>query len=271
MEHDFLHTTLGNTGLEVFRLGLSASYWPGKKAVYTAFDAGVNLFFGYGFDGQMIKTMRDIFKFQRDKCVLVTGAYNLLYGHPNLRRTVEKRLRQFRTDYVDVFLFLGVMKEKHMKEHVFEEMYRLREEGKVKAVGLSTHNRKLAGRLAAEGKVDALMIRYNAAHPGAEEDIFPYLDAHDPGVISYTATRWSYLLKHPKKHWPSEGRIPTAGECYRFVLSNPNVDVCLTAPRNVKQLLENLEAVKMGPLSEQDMMFMRSFGEAVHHSKKWFM
>lgn len=39
------------------------------------------------------------------------------------------------------------------------------------------------------------MIRYNAAHPGAEREIFPHL-----------------------------------GDCYRFCLSSPYVDVVLTGP-----------------------------------------
>ena len=55
------------------------------------------------------------------------------------------------------------------------------------------------------------MIRYNAAHRGAEQDIFPHLAAHDPGVVSYTATRWSYLLRRPKG-WPKDGRVPTAAD-----------------------------------------------------------
>ena len=219
----------------------------------------------------MVKVMRDLIKADRDKYVLATGAYNLLYGHPNLRRTLEKRLRQFKTDCIDVFLFLGVMKEKQMKDHVFEELSKFREEGKIRAMGLSCHDRKFLGNIADEGRADVLMLRYNAAHPGAEDDIFPRLDKHDPGVISYTATRWSYLLRHPKKNWPPDGRIPTPGECYRFVLSNPHVDVCLTAPRNMKQLQENLAAVREGPLCDEDMQFMRDFGKAVHHTKKYFM
>jgi aryl-alcohol dehydrogenase-like predicted oxidoreductase len=59
--------------------------------------------------------------------------------------------------------------------------------------------------------------------------------------------------------------------CYRFVLSNPNVDVCLTSPTNLKQLEENISSLRLGPLSEEDMEFMRKFGDVVHHTKKWFM
>lgn len=270
MNQDFSRSTLGKSGIEVNRLALSATYRPGKETIYKALDKGCDLFFCYGFDTQMVGALRDVFRNKRENCVVITGAYNLLLGHLNLRRTLEKRLRQLRTDYIDIFLFLGVMKEKHFTEHVEEELCRFREEGKVRAIGISTHDRKFAGKLAAEGVLDVLMIRYNAAHRGAENDIFPYLKQHDTGLISYTATRWSYLLRRPRG-WPEDGRIPTADMCYRFVLSNPHVDVCLTAPSNIRHLEDNLKVLENGPLSEEDMKFMREFGDVVHRAKKWFM
>lgn len=270
MTPDFTHTTLGRTGMPVHRLGLSASYRPGKKTIYKALDEGVNYFFGYGIDTQMTGTLRDVLKHNREKYVLATGAYNYIFWYQNLRRTLEKRLRQFGTDYIDAFLFLGVMKEKEFPQRARDEMIRFREEGKVRSIGMSCHNRKFAGKLAAEGALDILMVRYNAAHRGAEQDIFPYLQTHNPGVVSYTATRWTYLLRRPKT-WSANERIPDAGLCYRFVLSNPNIDVCMTAPTNEKQLVENLAALNKGPLDEDEMEFMKKFGDAVHHTKKWFM
>ena len=270
MSEDFSHTVLGATGIKVHRLGLSASYFPGKKTIYRAIDAGMNLFFGFGMDLQLTATMRDVLRRNRDHFIVATGAYNLVWGHPNIRRTMEKRLRQFGTDYFDIFMFLGVMKGKELKDSTREELYRLREEGKARFVGMSCHDRKFAGQLASEGALDVFMIRYNAAHRGAEQDIFPYLKNHNPGIISYTATRWTYLLRRPAG-WPKTERVPTAGDCYRFVLSNPNVQVSLTAPRNEHQLEENLRALDAGPLSTEETEYMRSFGDAVYRSKKWFM
>jgi len=269
MNPDFSHTILGNSRIGVHRLGLSATYRPGERAIYKALDEGINYFFGFGFDTQMMRVMRDVLRREREKYVIAAGAYNYILFHSDLRRTLEKRLRQLRTDYIDIFLFLGVLKQKEFPEQIREELYRFREEGKVRCVGLSTHDRKLAGRLAAEGAVDVVMIRYNAAHRGAEREIFPYLKEHNPGVISHTATRWRYLLRRPR-NWPKSGAIPTAGMCYRFVLSNPNVHVCMTAPSNMKQLEENIASVRQGPLSEEEMDFMRRFGDAVHHARKWF-
>ncbi len=269
MNSDFTHSTLGHTNMPVFRLGLSASYRPGKKTVYRAIDEGMNFFFAFGMDTQMTGALRDVFSHGREKYVLATGAYNYIWRYQNIRRTLEKRLRQFSTDYIDSFLFLGVMKEKEFPGRARDEMMRLRDEGKVRSIGMSCHDRKFAGRLAAEGTLDVFMIRYNAAHRGAEQDIFPHLYAQDPGVVSYTATHWTYLLRRPKT-WPKDARIPDAGMCYRFVLSNPNVDVCLTAPTNERQLIENLSSLRKGPLDVEEMDFMRKFGDAVYQTKKWF-
>ncbi len=266
---DFLEGTLGRRGLPICRLGLSASYWPGKETAHKALDEGLNYFFCYGFDNQMVSVLRDRFKSGREKYVVATGAYNLIVGYPDLRRTLEKRLRQLGTEYIDYFLFLGVTKRKHFTSKVRDELEKLRHDPRVRGVGLSCHDRKFAGELAAAGTVDLLMIRYNAAHRGAEQDIFPHLTAHDPGVTSYTATRWTKLVRRPPG-WPKDRPVPTAGMCYRFVLTNPHVDVCLTAPSNGKQFAENLAEVRKGPLNEEEMAFMREFGDVVYHANKWF-
>jgi hypothetical protein len=107
MTDDFAYSTLGKTGPRVYRLGLSGTYRPGKEVIHKAIDAGVNYFFCYGFDGQMTKTLREEFKTRRDKLVVSTGAYNLLIGHPNLRRTLEKRLRQLERITSMCFYFLA--------------------------------------------------------------------------------------------------------------------------------------------------------------------
>jgi aryl-alcohol dehydrogenase-like predicted oxidoreductase len=270
MSDDFTYADLGKTGLRVKRLGLSATYWPGKQTIFKAFDSGINFFFFFGFDRQLVRALRDRFPSGREKFVVATGAYNYIWTRQDIRKAFEKRLRQLNTDYLDFFLFLGVMKEKEFTPDIIEELCRLREEGKVRGIGLSTHNRKFAGRLASEGILDTFMIRYNAAHRGAEQDIFPHLETHNPALISYTATRWRYLIRE-SRHWPKNKPIPTAPMCYRFVLSNPHVDVCLTAPSNLKQFIENMSALDSGPLSDDEMKLMHDFGDVVHNAKNWFM
>jgi aryl-alcohol dehydrogenase-like predicted oxidoreductase len=118
------------------------------------------------------------------------------------------------------------------------------------------------------------MIRYNAAHPGAERDIFPHRPApteateateetrrRTPAVVAYTATSWRKLLKAPRG-W--KGPVMTAGDCYRFCLSSPHVDLALAGPKTWEQLQGALDALGKGPLSAEEDRWMREFGRAVH-------
>ncbi len=129
---DFTHTILGKTGLKVHRVGLSASYRPGKKTIYKAVDEGLNYFFCFGIDTQMLSAMRDVLKHDREKYVIASGGGNLIYTSQNLKKCLEKRLRQLKTDYLDIFLYLGVTSEKYFPEKVRDELYALKEDGKGK-------------------------------------------------------------------------------------------------------------------------------------------
>ena len=60
-------------------------------------------------------------------------------------------------------------------------------------------------------------------------------------MVAYTATRWRKLLSAPRG-W--DGPVMTAGDCYRFCLSSPHVDVVLCGPKNGAQLRENLAALE---------------------------
>ena len=123
--------------------------------------------------------------------------------------------------------------------------------------------------MAGEGEFDVLHLRYNAAHRGAEIDIFPYLDEDRekrPGTVSFTATRWGQLLK-PDKMPPGE-KPPTAADCYRFVLSNPSVDVCMSGAKTVDQLRENLAVLDREPMTGAEIERLRRIGDFVHRRKR---
>jgi aryl-alcohol dehydrogenase-like predicted oxidoreductase len=210
----------------------------------------------------MVRVLRDTIGPRRDQYVLATGAYNWIVWHEPLRRTLERRLRQMRTDYIDIFNYFGVTRRKYFTPRVREELQAVRESGLVRAVGISTHDRKFAAELAREGVVDAVMVRYNAASRGAEAEIFGHWGDREPAVVGFTATRWRSLLRRPARAAPGS-RIPTAGQCYRFVLSNAAVNVCLMAPGNLREFDENLEEIRRGRLDSEEMAFMREFGDRV--------
>jgi len=192
--------------------------------------------------------------------VVATGP-TLGYTRGSVRRAAERMLRVLGTEYLDVFQLYWLGVTSRWSPGIAEELVKLRDEGKVRAIGLSIHDRPRAGKLAEESPLDLLMIRYNAAHPGAEADIFPHLAARKPSVVAYTATRWRKLLQAPAG-WT--GPVMTAGDCYRFCLSNPNVDVVLCGPASQRELEENLAALDRGPLQPDEEKWMRDFGRAVH-------
>ncbi|MGD8438032.1 MAG: hypothetical protein PVJ70_10305, partial [Syntrophobacterales bacterium] len=127
---------------------------------------------------------------------------------------------------------------------------------------LSSHNRRLFPKLAKEDIFDIFHVRYSAAHRGAESQTFPYLEGKNrPGIVSYTATRWGQLLQ--KKNMPPGETAPAASDCYRFVLSHPAVDVCMTGPKNLQQMRQALKILDLGPLGDVELKRMRKIGDHI--------
>jgi aryl-alcohol dehydrogenase-like predicted oxidoreductase len=261
-----LHSVLGRTGRIVFRLGLSGSYHPGEATLHAGLDAGMNYVLWYWWQKDMARVLREVFPARREQIILATGVNNL--GNWAVRRGLEACLRTLKTDYIDIFQIFWVGTD-GLKPQTLDLLRRYQEDGKIRHIAISTHNRCYAAELVRQGVLDVVMTRYNAAHRGAEEDLFPQLPASNPGVVSYTATCWKELLQRPQG-WPKDGPQPAAGDCYRFVLSNPNVDVGLTAPASRRELEENLAAVARGPLDPDEMAFMHGFGDAVYQEgRRW--
>ena len=55
----------------------------------------------------------------------------------------------------------------------------------------------------------------------------------------------------------------TPGDCYRWVLASPHVDVVLCGPKDAAQWRDDLAAVQQGPLPDADLAWMREYGRAV--------
>ena len=53
-------------------------------------------------------------------------------------------------------------------------------------------------------------------------------------------------------------------DCYRFALSKPAVDVCLTGPASAAEMAANLRTLELGPMSAEELNWMRSVGDRVH-------
>lgn len=256
---DFASREVPRFGRRIFRLGLSGTFGLDEAGCREALERVQYVFWSPRMKG-LTAALREPLARDRERYVLSTGPL-LGYFPGAVRRAAESALRTLCVDYLDVFQLYWLGKMSAFSGAVQQELITLHEEGKVRLIGASIHDRPRAGKLAEESILDLVMVRYNAAHPGAEQEIFPHLAQRRPAVVAYTATAWRKLLRAPRA-W--KGRVPTAGDCYRFCLTNPHVDVVLTGPRSAAELRENLAAVEKGPLSAGEMSFMREFGRAVH-------
>ena len=256
---------LGRTGLKVSRIGISSSYGIPGDALERAFERGVNyIYWGsrrMASFGEGLKRLKP----QRDRFTLVIQSYTRMASL--MGWSLERALRALTYDHADVLL-LG-MWNKPVTPRILDAARELKRRGLVRFLAVSTHQRTLVPAIAAASDFDIVHFRYNAAHPGAEQDIFPHLPATNrPGLVAFTATSWGQLLGAAPfylggRPLPKNERIPTAMDCYRFVLSRPEVDVCMTGPSDDVRMNEGLEALARGPMNEEELAWMRRVGKAV--------
>lgn len=267
MNEDFLHRDVPALNRPVFRLGLATHYGVEGKDLEWALDQGVNYVFWTPKARQVTASLKAALKRDRESVVVACGPTTAYFGG-GIRNACERLLKKLGTDYLDIFQIFWLGRTSAWTPAVIDALVSLREAGLVRAIGISTHDRQRAGRLAADSPLDLLMVRYNAAHPGAEQDIFPHLAKRNPAIVAYTATRWGGLLKRPKG-W--DGPVMTAADCYRFCLSNPHVDLVLTGPKNRGELEENLTRLReKGPLSDPETRWIREYGGIVHRKSSRF-
>jgi aryl-alcohol dehydrogenase-like predicted oxidoreductase len=259
----FDRAVLGRTGVEVGRLGLASSYGAPASAVEQAFEHGVNYFYWGSLRRGGFGNGLSALAGRRDRFMLVTQSYSRLASL--IGPSLERALRTLRFDYTDALL-LGLWNGAP-PPRILDACHRLRERGLVRYVAVSTHNRSLIARMASDPQFDIFHVRYNAVHRGAEREVFPQLISHDPpGLVSFTATSWRQLLD--RKRVPSGEKIPSAADCYRFVLTQPAVNVCMTGPANAAQLDDALEAFRRGPMAEDELAWMRRVGDAIYKKAK---
>jgi len=272
MSDDFKWVTLPKLGKRVFRLGIAGNYGLETADLMTAADRGVNYWVWGARFGQVTPALRELLRRDRQRHVVGMLAMALWAGQ--VRKSVEHALRELGSDYVDVFKLAWLGRTSRYSPRVVDALLQLKEEGKVRAIGTSIHDRPRAAKLARDSHIDLFMLRYNAKHPGAEQDIFPALSQRGPAVVAYTATSWRQLLRPIKgiqmPPWPGTGQLPPlqASHCYRFCLSNPHVHVVLSGPRNRSELEQNLSALEQGPLPAEQLEWVRAYGRQVKSKKR---
>jgi aryl-alcohol dehydrogenase-like predicted oxidoreductase len=151
-------------------------------------------------------------------------------------------------------------------ERILDAARRLKDRSKARHLVISCHHRPSFELMARTPGLEGIMVRYNAAHPGAERDVFPLVANTNPGVIAFTATRWGSLLD--PKLVPSGEPVPRASDCYRFVLTHPSVHTTLAGPKDGAELDEAMAALDRGPMDPEELAWMKRVGLAVRGDTK---
>jgi aryl-alcohol dehydrogenase-like predicted oxidoreductase len=256
----FERVTLGRTGLSVTRLGVAASYGTDEAMVEEAVARGVNYFWwGALRTSKMARGIRAVARKGREDLVIV--AHAITHRPSGLSKLVQRSLTQLGVDYLDVLLLANHRRKPDPR--LIEHANRLRDRGLIRFLALSSHDRLLFPRVEADKQIDVFHLRYNAAHRGAEREVFEHLpEEGGPGVVTFTSNRWGSLID--PSYMPPGQSPPSAADCHRFVLSHPKVHVACCGPGNMEQLQQNLECLERGPMEGEELERMRRIGRYVY-------
>ena len=253
---------VGRTGLVTGRLGIGSTFNAPAHVIEGAFERGVNyLYWGTVRQPDFARAMVNLARRSRDELILTVQSYSR--DPATIEAEVEDALKSAGLEAFD-FLLLG--NHNAAPEAGYREVFeRLRERGKVRFLSLSSHNRPaLPGMIeasaAGRSPFDLFMLRYNAVHRGAEQDVFPFVPApgERPFIVTYTATRWGHLLDAAKM--PPGETPPSARDCYRYSLSQSAVDMVLCGPADAAQMDEALAALERGPLAPDERERLERIG-----------
>lgn len=208
---------LGTTGMEVTRVGFGAwavggggwAYAWGEQdddasvaAIRHAVEAGVNwvdtaAVYGHGHSEEVVAKALAAYGDADRPLVFTKGglvwddddprAEAARVGSPaSLRREVEASLRRLAVERIDLYQMHWPAADGTPVEEYWATFLALREEGKIRAAGLSNHDVTALEAAEALGHVDSLQPPFSAVHRDAAGDVVPWCAAHGTGVIVYS-------------------------------------------------------------------------------------
>jgi aryl-alcohol dehydrogenase-like predicted oxidoreductase len=284
--------TLGRTGVSVTSLGYGAMELRGGsrgpdipeedagKLLNAVLDGGITFVdtsIDYGRSeeliGRHISQRRDQF-FLASKCGCRVeppppGAQPPFphdFSRANVRAGVEQSLRRLRTDHLDlVQVHASPSRQQLESDGTVEEMIALRDEGKVRFLGMSGTLPHLADHIAM-GVFDAFQIPYSALQREHEDLITQAARAGAGTIIRGGVARgapsddkgWSGPLGlgegEARRRWEAADLdelldgMDRMTFMLRFTLSHPDLSTTIVGTSSADHLRANLEAAAQGPL-----------------------
>ena len=172
-------------------------------------------------------------------------------------RSVEESLRRLKTDHIDILMCphgASSYAETQIPE-VHETLDKLRQEGKVRALGVSAHNDPagvLRGAIAG-GVYSADMVAYNLVNHARVAPALEEAKRADFGVIAMKVAQAMFEPSRDATPRPERvalldktvpGELNTFQKAYRFGLSNPNLSAVISNMVDETQVSENLAVIE---------------------------
>jgi aryl-alcohol dehydrogenase-like predicted oxidoreductase len=210
----------GRTGMEVTQVGFGswaiggsgwAAAWGPQDdeeavgAIRRAVELGMNwvdtaAVYGLGHSEELVaRALKGVPEADRPyvftKCSLVwdgNGEVHNVLEKASVKRECEESLRRLQTDVIDLYQIHWPRPDEDIEEG-WEAMAELKDEGKVRHIGVSNFDASQMERIGVTASVETLQPPYNMLNRGVEEEIFPYCEEHDVGVIVYSPMRSGLL------------------------------------------------------------------------------
>jgi uncharacterized protein len=178
-------------------------------------------------------------------------------------QAMESALQRLGTDYIDVaHIHACDSVARLMDENVHEAVDRLREQGKVRFMGVSTHTPNLAevaNTAIDSGRFDVMMLAYHHGAWPTQQDIIQRAAAKGIGIVAMKT------LKGAKHNGLADFQVEKDSytqAAFKWVLSNPNVSNLVISFHNDQHLDEYLYASGQA-LSHQDMAVLEKYDNLI--------
>ncbi len=165
-------------------------------AIHEALDAGINWIdtaavYGLGHSEEVVaralEGVRDR-PYVFTKCSMVWDERREI-GHclkpDSIRRECEASLRRLRVDAIDLYQIHWPIPEADIEEG-WATMAKLKDEGKVRHIGVSNFNVAQMKRAQALAPIESLQPRYSLVHREIEAELLPFTARENVGVIAYS-------------------------------------------------------------------------------------
>lgn len=135
----------------------------------------------------------------RDKCFLATKV-SFNFTRQGVVKAFENSLRELQTDYIDLY-------QVHMWdpdtpiEETLEAMGELKEQGKVRYIGVSNFRVEQLDRALQAAPIVSNQINYNMFLRTPEKGLFPFCKEHGVGIMAHSTLAKGYLSgKYDRTH-----------------------------------------------------------------------